>query len=164
MQQIIIMKVLLAYYPFGEVTKVINTAEKIFSKKGFEITKYCVQLKKELSMKEQKKNEKVLQLKEKPKSVKQYDLIVLGTPIVKLSSVPAMNVFIRAVKDAQGKKFVLFATGIGLPGKALKKMNSLLSMKGAKVIASDSFMSIFEFDSKKLLETENFFLKAINEA
>ncbi|MBT4596843.1 MAG: hypothetical protein HOC95_02585, partial [Candidatus Diapherotrites archaeon] len=49
-------------------------------------------------------------------------------------------------------KFALFATGIGLPGTAIKKMTSLLSMQKGKVVATQVFSSIFEFDEKKLRE------------
>jgi len=154
-------KVLLAYYNGGEVTKVVKCAEKVFSKENFSIEKMEIVSLPNIDPRKQKKIEQWLKVKRSPKSVKQFDLIVLGTPIFAFSSVPAVNAFIRALPRADGKKVILFATGVGLPGSAIKKMKSLLSMKGAKVVASQAFLSIFEFDSKKTLEIEKFFADSL---
>jgi len=150
-------KILLAYYSLGEVPKVVLRAEKLFLDLGIEVQKLSIETKPLMNIKKQKKLEKTLALREVPPSLEGFDLVILGTPIVHFSSIPAINVFIRSLPQCENTKFILFATGIGLPGSAIKKMKSLLSMKGAKVVASQSFVSIFEFDSKILGEVEEFF-------
>ena len=146
---------LIAYYNLGEVKKVAQRIEKKLLEK-----KHIVKLE-ELSVlefsdiKTQFKKEKDLQLRKKI-SISKFDYIIIGTPIISFTSVPAVNVFIRNISKAEKQKFILFATGIGLPGKAIKKMSSLLSMKNGKVIQSQVFSSIFDFDERKLKEVEKF--------
>ena len=113
-------RVLIAYYHFGETPKVAERLRKLFSEKGFSVSEKKIQLKREMEPKRQRKSEKDLALKEPVKSAAAFDLLVIGTPVVSFSSVPAVNVFIRSIPEAKGKRFVLFATGIGLPGKAVK--------------------------------------------
>ena len=154
-------KVLIAYYSFGETPKVAQKLKQLFLSKDFSVVERNIRLSKEIEPKKQFKKEKELVLKEPTKPVSGFDLVVIGTPVVSFSSVPAVNVFIRSIPEPKKNNFVLFATGIGLPGKAVKKMQGLLSMKGATVIDSQTFSSIFEFDAKKLLETEKFFERFI---
>jgi len=157
------MKVLIAYYPLGEVTKVAKRFEELFKTKRIDVEHFLIEVD-EKNIKKQIKTEKKLELIKKLKSTKDYDLIIIGTPIISFTSVPAVNVFIRNLPNAKNKNICLFATGIGLPGKAIKKMSSLLSMKGSKLIDSQVFSSIFEFDSRKLAEVDNFlnrFIKKI---
>ena len=145
-------QVLLAYYPLGEVPKVINKLELLLHENKMKVRKEELKLTEEIDLRKQFKLEKKLVLKNKIPSLKDFDLIIIGTPIVSFSSVPAVNIFIRNLPKVNEKKFVLFATGIGLPGTTIKKMTSLLSMQKGKVIASQVFSSIFEFDEKKLRE------------
>ncbi|MBT4191743.1 MAG: hypothetical protein HOE11_00385 [Candidatus Diapherotrites archaeon] len=144
--------VLLAYYPLGEVPKVIIKLAALLKENKINVKTEELILEEDLSMKKQFKLEKKLVLKNKIPSLKSFDLIVIGTPIVSFSSVPAINIFIRSLPKVAEKKFALFATGIGLPGTAIKKMTSLLSMQKGKVVATQVFSSIFEFDEKKLRE------------
>ncbi len=153
--------VLLAYYSFGETPKVILKLEELFSKKDFLVTKEEIKISPDIEPKKQFKHEKKIVLENKSLDITSFDAIIVGTPIVSFTSVPAINVFIRNLPKANNKKFVLFATGIGLPGRTIKKMKSLLSMRGGKVIESQAFTSIFEFDKKKLIEVEKFFDKLI---
>ena len=154
-------KVLIAYYSFGETPKVADKLKQLFLSKGFSVVERNIRLSKDIEPKKQFKKEKELVLREPVRSVSAFDLVVIGTPMVSFSSVPAVNVFIRSLPEMEKKNFVLFATGIGLPGKAVKKMQSLLSMKGGTVLDSHTFSSIFEFDQKKLLEAEKFFERFI---
>ncbi len=155
-------KALLVYYNFGEVPKIINKLEELFKNKNIEVKKEEVRLKEEIEIKRQFKKEKKLILNNKINSLKNVEWVIVGTPIVSFTSVPAINVFIRSLPDLKNRKVVLFATGIGLPGRAIKKMSSLLSMKNGKVVSSQVFSSIFEFDSKKLREVDSFFEKFIS--
>jgi flavorubredoxin len=150
------MNVLLAHYSLGEVPKVIKKFEELCKTKNFNTNNYLIEVA-ELNVKKQAKKEKELKLLNPVSEIKNFDLVIVGTPIVSFSSVPAVNIFLRELKNVKGKNFCLFATGIGLPGKAIKKMSSILSMRGANIVSSNVFSSIFEFDEKKLKEVEKFF-------
>lgn len=150
-------KALVAYYPSGETPRVVEKLSERLAEAGFEVTKKIIELEKPFRPPEQLKEEKSLVLKSGVKSLADYDAIIIGTPVFSFSPVPAVSLFIKSLPDCRGKRFVLFSTSIGLAGTTIKRMQSLLSMKGGKVIASESFSSIFEFDSKKMLEVEKFF-------
>jgi flavodoxin len=150
------MNILVAYYPLGEASKIAKRFEEILKTRRIDVDLYPISVE-EKDIKKQFKTEKQLVLDTHVDSIKKYDLVIIGTPIVSFTTVPAVNVFIRNLPTTKDKKFCLFATGIGLPGKAIKKMSSLLSMKSAKIIDTQVFSSIFEFDSRKLLEVESFF-------
>ena len=139
--------------------KVALELEKLFSSKSFSVKKLILESKKKIAQKELFKNEKNLELKEKIPQLSSFDIIILGTPIVgSFTSSPLVNVFIRSLPKATPQKqfFVLFSTGV-LHGFELKKMQSLLSMKGIKPVDSQAFMSMFDFDEKKLAEVKQFF-------
>ena len=152
-------EVLLAYYDHGEAKKVVNKLKELFLLNQHSVEEKQILIEQNFDVKKQFKMEKDLTIKEPVLSVAKYDLIVIGTPIVSFSPVPAVNAFIRSLPKCDGKKFVLFATGIGLPGSTIKTMQSLLSMKGAVVEDSQIFSSIFPFDGKKLREVEEFYKK-----
>jgi flavorubredoxin len=157
-------KVLIAYYPTDENPKVAQRIEKLFSEKKISVIMKTIEPKVELDPKEQARYEKDLELKNYVKSLNEFDLIVIGTPVFSFSPMPAVSAFIRSlpkVSKESSKKFVLFSTSVGLPGTTIKRMQSLLSMKGAKVIDSESFSSIFEFDERKMKEVDKFFERFI---
>lgn len=151
---------LIAYYNMGEVKKTVTKMSEGLKEKNHYVETFDLVLDTSLDLKNQFKKEKELSLKNKI-NIKKFDYIIIGTPIISFTSVPAVNIFIRQLDKIENKKFILFATGIGLPGKAIKKMGSLLSMKKGKVIESKVFSSIFEFDEKKLNEAKKFVIDAI---
>ena len=143
--------------------KVALELSKIASENNFSVKVLSLQSKKLLKLKAQFKQEKDLELKQNIKSLKEFDFVFIGSPVVgSLTSAPLVNYFIRALpKQSPAQKkpvFALFVCGI-LPGFGLKKMQSLLSMKAIKPIESTAFTSMFEFDSKKLIEVKTFFSK-----
>ncbi|VVB75342.1 Uncharacterised protein [uncultured archaeon] len=161
-------KVLIAY-PLALEKKKPSNEDKVameltrhFFAKSFSVKRITLEPKKKLSVKDQFKNEKTLELKAGPSQLSSFDIVVLGTPIVgSLTSSPLVNAFIRGIPKKTGagakkQKFVLFSAGV-LHGFELKKMQSLLSMKGIKPIDSESFTSMFDFDEKKLFEVKQFF-------
>ncbi|MEK6958877.1 MAG: hypothetical protein AABW59_02415 [archaeon] len=152
-------EVLIAYYNHGEVQKVVDRLKQLFIESKHNVEENQIQIEQNIDLKKQFKLEKDLTIKAPISSLEKYDLVVLGTPIVSFSSLPAVNAFIRSLPKCDGKRFVLFATGIGLPGSTIKKMQSLLSMKGAIVEDSQIFSSIFMFDAKKIKEVEEFYKK-----
>jgi flavodoxin len=149
-------KVLIAYYPLGETEKVAKKMSEVLLKNNFEVDIEVISLQQEMSIKEQFKKEKILSVNSKISSLSKYSSIIIGTPIVSFTSVPAVNAFIRSLPELGQIKCVFFATSIGLPGKAIKKMSSIVSMKNGIVVEGKVFSSIFEFDSRKLREVEIF--------
>lgn len=144
--------------------KVVNELKKLFEEKNYSVDLIQLTPTKKLLLKDQFKKEKEIILSNKIPNLNNYKCIIIGTPIVgAMTSSPVVNSFIRKISFEKNKIkpfFVLYSTGI-VHGFELKKMISLLSMKGIKPIESNSFCSIFEFDSKKLLEVKAFFEKII---
>jgi flavodoxin len=159
------MKALIAYYSTTEKEKPSNEDkvawefEKIFKEKKFAVTTLSLKPKKQISLAEQFKQEKELELENSIHSFDSFDLVFIGTPIVgSFTSAPAVNAFIRDLpKTSQipKAKIILFSVGV-LHGLELKKMQSLLSMKALKILEKHSFTSIFDFDEKKLAEIRPF--------
>ncbi len=150
-------KVLIAYYNLGEINKVAARIKLNFEQDKYAVEELQIKLKEEMDTKKQFKKEKKLELLTEIKSTSGYDVIIIGTPVVSFTSVPAVNAFIRSLPKSENKKVILFATGIGLPGKAIQKMSSLFSMNGATVVGGKVFSSIFDFDERKLKEVDTFF-------
>jgi len=150
-------KVLIAYYNLGEINKVAARIKSNFESNKYAVKELHIKLKEEMDIKKQFKKERKLELLTEIKSISSYDIIIIGTPVVSFTSVPAVNAFIRSLPKFENTKIVLFATGIGLPGKAIQKMSSLFSMNGATVIGGKVFSSIFDFDERKLKEVDVFF-------
>jgi hypothetical protein len=158
-------KILIAYFSsqskekLSSEDKVANALETFFSK-THTVRKILLQSKKKIPLQDQFKLEKELELIEEGSIVNGFDLIVVGSPIVgSLTSAPLVNAFLRQIPKSSElvapAKYALFSTGI-IPGFAIKKMQSLLSMKGIKPIESETFTSIFDFDEKKMIEVTEF--------
>ena len=165
-------KVLLVHFSTSEKGKIVNEdrasleLEKLFISNGYHVKKIHLETKKKLALKEQLKQEKNLELKDITPPLKGFDLVIIGTPIVgSLTSAPLVNVFIRNLpkQNNQSKPlFALFSVGV-MHGFELKKMQSLLSMKGIKPIEAKAFTSIFDFDAKKLIEVKQFYEKIVEQ-
>jgi len=160
-------KALIVYFSSSEKgkqtneEKVVLELEKLFSEKSFSVKKLLLESKKKLNLNEQFKQEKDLELKQSIEQVKEFDFVVIGSPIVgSFTSAPLVNSFIRTLpkfsENENKPLFALFATGI-IPGFGIKKMQSLLSMKGIKPAESAAFTSMFEFDERKMVEVKKFF-------
>jgi menaquinone-dependent protoporphyrinogen IX oxidase len=149
------MKVLITYYHFGETPKVAQRLGQTFLSKGITAETFLIEDKKKTPLKKQFKNESKLEVAFN-KNLEDYDLIIVGSPVVSFSSAPIINQFLKSLPELMGKKFILYATGIGLPGNTVKKMTGILSTKAADVIDSEIFSSIFPFDEKKLKEVDAF--------
>ncbi|MFA5125822.1 MAG: hypothetical protein WC462_02355 [archaeon] len=160
-------KALIVYFSSSEKgkqaseEKVVLELEKLFSDKKISVKKLLLEPKQKLSLNEQFKQEKDLELKQSIGQIKEFDFVIIGSPIVgSFTSAPLINLFIRTLpkfsENENKPLFVLFATGI-IPGFGIKKMQSLLSMKGIKPAESTAFTSIFEFDDKKMAEVKKFF-------
>jgi flavodoxin len=164
----ILNKTLLVYYtehhhnnhkPTNE-DKVALELKRLFEEKKYTIDVLPLESTKKLHLKDQFKKEKEIELKTNIPNLSNYKCIIIGTPIVgAMTSSPIINSFIRQIKFEKTNskpQFAIYSTGI-MHGFELKKMTSLLSMKGIKPINSECFSSMFDFDSKKLNEVKLFF-------
>jgi len=145
--------------------KVVNELKQLFEAKKTLTQLLLLEPSKKLHLKDQFKKEKEIELLNKMPNLNDYSCIIIGTPIVgAMTSSPVINSFIRQIKfsktNLKKPAFIIYSTGI-IHGFELKKINSLLSMKGIKPIASECFSSMFDFDSKKLIEVKTFFDKFI---
>ncbi|MCX6803968.1 MAG: hypothetical protein NTY48_05370 [Candidatus Diapherotrites archaeon] len=168
------MKALIVYCTASEKNKPSNeekTANFLVEsllKKNIKAKKLLLEPAKNIGLKQQLKKEKEFKLKTKIPLLNEYDFVFIGTPIVgPLTSSPIINTFLRLIPKDAGKNskpiFAIYSTGI-IEGFALRKMQSLLSMKGIKVAKTQSFTSIFEFDSKKLFEVGKFLEEVLQKA
>jgi flavodoxin len=145
--------------------KVVNELNKLFVEKKISTQTLLLEPSKRLHLKDQFKKEKEIKLLNKIPDLSNYSIIVIGTPVVgAMTSSPVINSFIRQMNFSKESKkkpiFVIYSTGI-ISGFELKKMTSLLSMKGIKPVISESFKSMFDFDSRKINEVKTFFNKFI---
>ena len=156
-------KALIVYYSFGEVGCVAERIGKKLLEKQITSQTFLIEDKKNYSLKDQFKKEKELELKNKNPPLNEINYLFIGSPVVSFSSAPIVNVFLKNLDSSQlkNKKIFLFATGIGLPGNTIKKMSSILSMKGVGVEKERVFSSIFHFDEKKLKEVDEFIKEII---
>jgi len=139
--------------------KVASLLQKLFNDKNISAEKILLEPKEKLTLKQQLRMEKKIELANKQVDLSKADYVIIGSPVVDaITSSPIVNSFIRGFekKDYSSTKFVLFSCGI-IPGLAIKKMSSLLAVNGIKVFDSQAFSSMFEFDKKKLIEAESFF-------
>ena len=151
----VLEKVLVIFFDYGESKKAAERMASFLKQKGFSTSLREIVLTKKLSPRDQARNEKELKFKTSV-SCSGFNYVIVGSPIFSFSPTPAVNSFLRKITAVKGKKFVLFTTSVGLPGNAVKKMQSILATKGVEVIASQNFSSIFEFDEKKFLEIDAF--------
>jgi flavorubredoxin len=154
-------KAFIAYYSFGEIEKVAQRIEKKLLEQEISSEIFLIEDKRRFSLKEQFKKEKELELNKVIPFLNDIDYLFVGSPVISFSSAPIVNTFLKGLdeKELLHKKVYLFATGIGLPGSAIKKMRGVLSMKGIEVTADKVFSSIFHFDEKKLKEVDEFINK-----
>jgi len=150
------MKVLIAYYHFGETPKVAQRFGKLFLANGINSETVLIEDTKNTPLKKQFKLENKLEISIQ-KNWDEYDYFIIGSPVTSFSSAPVVNQFLKSLPDLKEKKVILFATGIGLPGNTIKKLTGILSTKNAELIDSEIFSSIFPFDEKKLKEVDAYF-------
>ena len=144
--------------------KVVNELKKLFEEKKISSQVLLLEPLKKLHLKDQFKKEKEIKIKTVIPDLSSYSCIIVGSPVVgAMTSSPVINSFIRQIDFSKSKNkpvFGIYSTGI-ISGFELKKMTSLLSMKGVKPVLSESFNSMFDFDSKKLAEIKEFFDKFV---
>lgn len=68
-----------------------------------------------------------------------YDVVVLGTPVWALAPTPAMNGAVAALRNAEGKEGVVFATSGGGPSQAAETLAAALAARGVRVRGTARF-------------------------
>ena len=68
-----------------------------------------------------------------------YDVVVLGTPVWALAPTPAANGAVAALRNAEGKEAVVFATSGGGPSTAAEKLAAALEARGVRVRGTAQF-------------------------
>ncbi len=81
-----------------------------------------------------------------------YGLIVIGTQVWAFRATPAINAAIAALKGAEGKSALVFATCGGQPGETIPLVKEALEGKGARVIGAMVLMKGDAEDQKKVDE------------
>jgi len=135
------MKALITYYSFSGITeKVINIYADILRKKGEvtiqrlrpkdEITTFFGQCRAAFARKRADLRNDINY------NTKDYDLLLLGTPIWAFAPTPAVNTYLDKISGLEGKRVITLITsgsGTGL-GKCFKNIRSALEAKGASKI------------------------------
>ncbi len=151
------MRVLIAYYSkTGNTEAAAMAMEKVLKSAGNKVTLLKVKPKKELKAGQYDKNGKNLPLASKQTDLKEFDLVLAGTPVWNFSPSPIISAYLREAKNAKNKKFALFATCTAMSGSTILKMSNILTTRGAKIVDSLTVKSIFALDKEKLKEFEKF--------
>jgi flavodoxin len=73
-----------------------------------------------------------------PSNFKDFDLLLIGTPVNGFSSAPEVTSFIKKLPEGSGKRTILFCTYVLAKGKTFKTLEKILTQKGYKNILSVS--------------------------
>jgi len=154
-----VLRVLVAFHAESSSSeKIAESFKKAFEAGGHSVEMLGVRARRKMRVydyiKEFRKKKR-LELAPALNDVKSFDLVVVGTPIRRISGTftptPEMITYLRGLKGARNKRFVLFSTCVLTSGSSIKKMSNILTTKGAKIHDTITVKSIFELDEKKLL-------------
>jgi flavodoxin len=73
-----------------------------------------------------------------PSVVNDFDLLVIGTPVMGLRPTPEVHSFVKRLPECTGKKAILFCTFAIKQGGTLKALERELAQKGCATILSVS--------------------------
>ena len=71
-----------------------------------------------------------------PLAVTDYDLLIIGTPVMGMQSAPLVSTFVKRLPQGQGKKTIIFCTYAIAKGGVLKGLERELAAKGYLTILS----------------------------
>lgn len=152
------VKTLVIYYSFEGNTKFI--AETIAEKLGADLLE--LKPEKELNSKgfmkyiwggSQVVMGKMPKLQPFDKNPRDYDLLIIGTPVWAWSYTPPLNTFFNSVKIT-GKKIALFSCHGGQNAKTFEKMEKAL--EGNEIIAKQDFFEPLRDKEENKKKAENF--------
>ncbi len=143
-------KALVSFVASAETIKMAEIVKQELEKKN-----YSVNLTEIIKHKKQPKKKGLVNLKSGKTDWKSFDLIVLGFPVIGISSSHLMNDYLKQCKNISGKQTAVFIGCIGLHGNALKKVSSIISFYGGKLkdsIIVSSFLGLNEKKTEKVKE------------
>ena len=73
-----------------------------------------------------------------PSNFKDFDLLLIGTPVNGFNAAPEVTSFIKKLPEGSGKRTILFCTYVLAKGKTFKTLEKKLTQKGYKNILSVS--------------------------
>ena len=71
-----------------------------------------------------------------PSTVTDYDLLIIGTPVMGMQSAPLVSTFVKRLPQGYGKKTIIFCTYAIAKGGVLKRLERELGAKGYVTILS----------------------------
>ena len=71
-----------------------------------------------------------------PSTVTDYDLLIIGTPVMGMQSAPPVSAFLKRLPQGNGKKAIVFCTYAIAKGGVLKRLERELAAKGYVTILS----------------------------
>ena len=74
----------------------------------------------------------------KPLAVKEYDLLIIGTPVHGMAPAKVISSFVKKLLNANNKKAIIFSTYAIRKGSANKKLQKQLAEKGYTTILDTS--------------------------
>lgn len=143
-------KALVSFVGSAETTKMAEIIKEELEKKN-----YSVNLTEVIKQKKQPKRKQV-KLKSGVTDWKPFDLIVLGFPVIGISSSHLMNDYLKQCQNVSGKNTAIFIGCIGLHGNALKKASGIVSFHGGKVKDSIIVSSFLGLNEKKVTKVKDF--------
>jgi len=144
------MKALVSFVHSNEITQLAEIVKEELKKKNYSVTVTEV-------IKHKKKNKnKQIKLKSGVTNWKPFDLIVLGFPVIGISSSHLMNDYLKQCTNISGKQTAILVGCIGLHGNALKKASSIVSFHGGKVKDSLIISSFLGLNEKKIGQVKQF--------
>jgi flavodoxin len=76
--------------------------------------------------------------KSEPSIIKDFDLLILGTPVTGFQPAPEVLSFVKRLPEGEGKKTILFCTYAVAKGSTVKILEKELAKKGYSTILSAS--------------------------
>ena len=76
--------------------------------------------------------------KSEPSIIKDFDLLILGTPVTGFQPAPEVLSFVKRLPEGEGKKTILFCTYAVAKGSTFKILEKELATKGYRTILSVS--------------------------
>jgi flavodoxin len=71
-----------------------------------------------------------------PSTVTDYDLLIIGTPVMGMQPAPLVSTFVKRLPQGYGKKTIIFCTYAIAKGGVLKRLERELGAKGYVTILS----------------------------
>ena len=151
------MRILVSFYSkTGRTKGIAEELAQALKANNHEVVLHPITPKEDLKAREYDKNGKKIVLVNPLTNLKEFDVVLVGTPVWSFCPSPIVLSYLRQLRAVKGKRFGLFATCTVLPGTTIKRMVSILATKNGKVYDSLILNSVFDFDREKLALARKF--------